>query len=405
MLRAIVSDLFCCCQPVLLWDDVPRDEAESVPLHASCDDDDCCDCPPTFVFLTGHHVKALPRRFDDGVDEIIAQHCTIPRVSAGQALPPALVRLEISYSNLVAFDLPELQSSLAYVNLSHNRMRAIPGAVYNLFERKMGGVTIDLRGNDFWFTQYSSLPVAIISPSTVGELVRAHRMNIVSTATLRDAVNILRRKDHIKAADSLQSDIEALLKRRVEDGGYTWDNAENAHGTGVKASVEAAVERIMGMETDEIEEVAMSADELAASYVSHGAADGDIQADLARHFREEPSYAALARKVLAVANAHRERDAVLAVLAAEVRDGLCTCRSGRLARLVNALNGFVEGISVGLSRNEELANAILVIRNRNTRVFAGDVDAYTSETVPAVMQALEDACVPVVEQGAWLEYV
>ena len=149
----------------------------------------------------------------------------------------------------------------------------------------------------------------------------------------------------------------------------------------------------------------MGADELAALHVSQGAADGDIQADLARHFREDPAYAALARKVLAVVSAHRERDALMAVLAAEVRDGLCTCRSGRVERLVNALNGFVEGVGVGLSRNEELANAILVIRNRNSSVFAGDVDAYTEETVPAVMQALEDACVPEPEQGAWLEYV
>ena len=358
------------------------------------------------MFLTGHHVRELPRRFDDEVDEIIAQHCTIPRVTAGQALPPALVRLEISYSNLVAFDLQELPSSLAFVDLSHNRMRTVPGAVYDLFERKRGGVTINLRNNDFWFTQYTALPVAMLSPSTVGELVRAHRMNLVSTTTLRSAVNVLRHKEHVKAADALLSDIEAALKRRVEDGGYTWDNAENAHGAGVKASVEASVERIMRMVgTEEKGDRVMSADELAASYVSRGAADADIQADLARHFREDPSYAKLARKVLEVASSHRERDAVLAVLAAEVREGLCTCRSGRVARLVNALNGFVEGVGVGLSRNEELANAILVIRNRNARVFADDVGAYTAETVPAVMQALEDACVPEAEHGAWLEYV
>jgi hypothetical protein len=307
----------------------------------------------------------------------------------------------------VAFDVVELPSTLAFMDLSHNRMREIPGAVYDLFERKMGGVTINLRGNDFWFTQYSALPVAMLSPSTVSELVRAHRMNLVSTTALRAAVTILRYKEHVKAADGLQANIEAFLERRVQDGGYTWENAENAHGQGVQASVQAAVERIMGMGTAQNDEMngPMSADDLAASYVKHGAAERDIQTDLARHFRDDPSYAALAHKVLAVVCAHRERDALLAVLAAEVRDGLCTCRSGRVARLVNALNGFVDGVGVGLSRNEELANTILVIRNRNARVFAGDVDTYMYETVPAVMQNLEDACVPEVEQGAWLEYV
>jgi hypothetical protein len=131
----------------------------------------------------------------------------------------------------------------------------------------------------------------------------------------------------------------------------------------------------------------------------------DCEEAMVRHFQEDEQYHMLARCVLVIVLRHPCRDAIRDILHEEIKDGLCTCRAGRVSRMVNALNGFVEGVHVGLSKNEELSNTILVLRNRNATVYGKDTDTYLSETVPLVWQALEDACVPEGEHSAWLEYV
>jgi 4-alpha-glucanotransferase len=68
------------------------------------------------------------------------------------------------------------------------------------------------------------------------------------------------------------------------------------------------------------------------------------------------------------------------------------------------LNGFVSGINVSISRNEELTNAIVTLRKKNIKLY-GDSYLYVHETVAQVWQMLEDACIPEHEHEAWLEFV
>ena len=49
----------------------------------------------------------------------------------------------------------------------------------------------------------------------------------------------------------------------------------------------------------------------------------------------------------------------------EMSDGMCKCFTGRLSRIVNVLNGFFDDIEVHISSNEQIANVILVLRERH----------------------------------------
>jgi hypothetical protein len=244
----------------------------------------------------------------------------------------------------------------------------------------------------------------MVSPATVDELIRAHRMNLVSTHRLHQAIAILRLdKSHRTAAKNLAAAIAKQVRDRANEGGCTWDNDENVHAKGVQDSAQRAVDKVMTIAAPSIC-CNGDPDELASEY-GRLLGDPGIVADMARHFADDATYRQLAKQVMDIVLAHPHRDTLLQILLVEVRDGMCTCRTGRSTRLVNALNGFVDGVGVGLSKNEEVANAILVIRNRNSIVYGDNMGAYIAETIPAALQALEDACVPEVEQGAWLEYV
>jgi hypothetical protein len=368
---------------------------------------DECKAPPPrqgpALYLSGVEVTCLPEDCA-GKEEVIAQGCTIRRITH---LPAGIVRLEITYSCLAAVEVACMPDSLAYVDLSHNSLRAVPDCLYELYERRLSAgraLSVKLLNNDLWFSRYTALPPSMVSPTTVDELIRAHRMNLVSTQRLHQAIAILRLdKSHGRAADSLAIAVAKQVRGRANDGGCTWDNNENVHAKGVQDSAQRAVDKVMAIAAPSSCRNGDPA-ELASEY-GRLLEDPGIVADMARHFADDATYRQLAKQVMDLILAHPHRDTLLQILLIEVRDGMCTCRTGRSTRLVNALNGFVDGIGVGLSKNEEVANTIIVIRNRNSIVYADDMGAYIAETIPAALQALEDACVPLVEQGAWLEYV
>ncbi len=82
-----------------------------------------------------------------------------------------------------------------------------------------------------------------------------------------------------------------------------------------------------------------------------------------------------------------------------------TCLTGRMTRMVNVLNGFVLDINVGISKNEEISNSIIVLRNKYAKIYVNEPDKYIAELVPMVWQMLEDNCIPENEHSVWLEYV
>jgi hypothetical protein len=109
-------------------------------------------------------------------------------------------------------------------------------------------------------------------------------------------------------------------------------------------------------------------------------------------------------KVYSVICCLQNKRMLLNILHDELKDGQNTCLTGQITRMVNTLNGFVSGINVSISRNEELTNAIVTLRKKNIKLY-GDSYLYVHETVAQVWQMLEDACIPEHEHEAWLEFV
>jgi hypothetical protein len=65
----------------------------------------------------------------------------------------------------------------------------------------------------------------------------------------------------------------------------------------------------------------------------------------------------------------------------EMSDGECKCFTGRLSRIVNVLNGFFDDIEVHISSNEQIANVILVLRERHGLRTDDDMGEDLKETI------------------------
>ena len=250
---------------------------------------------------------------------------------------------------------------------------------------------VNLKNNDLWFAMYSDLQPSMISPQTVNELVKAHRMNYLSTVKLNYAVRILREKNFDKDAKYLSQKIKEQLSNRVKDGGCTWDNKENVHLSSVQDNVKDAIDRINRITTPPL-----------SSSILDIITDTKLREYVATDLSISPEYANITKKIYEIAVMYCIDSKIIVD---ELRDGMNTCLTGKISRMINVLNGFVPGIGVGISKNEEVANSILVIRNRNTIVYGTDTERYINETYPAVLQILEDACIPEEEQNVWTEYI
>jgi hypothetical protein len=104
-------------------------------------------------------------------------------------------------------------------------------------------------------------------------------------------------------------------------------------------------------------------------------------------------------------NDHPHKSDIYPVLIEELKQCIHVCFTGQITHTINALNGFVDDIKIGISIREELSNKIVNIRHKQMEKHSSDMDAYIAETIPIVWQLLEDYCIPPIEHMAWLESV
>lgn len=348
----------------------------------------CVDKKITFTRMNDPTITNLKFMLPCDIEELSLIHCKIPKIT--ETFPNSLKVIKITYSGVRDFSTSKLPDDLAEIDLSFNKLEEIPHSIYDAFI-KNPAMKVNLKNNDLWFAMYSDLQPSMISPQTVNELVKAHRMNYLSTVKLNYAVRILREKNFDKDAKYLSQKIKEQLSNRVKDGGCTWDNKENVHLSSVQDNVKDAIDRINRITTPPL-----------SSSILDIITDTKLREYVATDLSISPEYANITKKIYEIAVMYCIDSKIIVD---ELRDGMNTCLTGKISRMINVLNGFVPGIGVGISKNEEVANSILVIRNRNTIVYGTDTERYINETYPAVLQILEDACIPEEEQNVWTEYI
>jgi len=348
-------------------------------------------------------IKNLP---DDlykfkNIENITISHCDIQKIY--NKLPQSLRYLEISYSGLLEIQPENTLENIAEINLTFNSLKEIPRFLNELIDNNPH-IEIKLKGNDFWFTMYSDLTISMICPKTINELVYANKLNILSTYKLTYAVKILKEKKFTKEANWLAEQVDISLKKiKNEQPKNIYSNPQNVHLYSITDKTQQSIKLIMEYNIN-------NHDIDIYQYINKF--DKPVQDDINFHINNPIKHGifgctfyGLFIKVLLIARETEYFQSILFIINDELKSGLKTCLTGQMTRLVNSLSSFVNGISVTISKNEEISNSIIALRKRYAILYANNHELYINETIPAVWQLLEDECIPENEHDIWLEYV
>jgi len=304
---------------------------------------------------------------------------------------------------MIDFSPANLPSTLVEVDLSFNKLKSIPKAIETLYEAN-NSVKLNLRNNDFWYTMYSDLSPSLISNETVNEHRFAHRINLISTVKMRYAVDILNKRKYTAEAKWLASQVDIVLQGRKHGVENTSLNPQNVHLISVQDTVKDAILTVLNLPVNRHRSILDGAKEFS-DYKKVSEFLKMRASNVAYHSGYQVSYTQLFEHVYSYIKESPLESSLLVILKDEIDDGVDTCLTGQMTRLVNTLNGLVPGIAVTISKTEELSNSIVAMRRKYAIMYGESTDLYIQETVPAVWQLLEDSCIPEHEQGHWLEFV
>jgi len=379
----------CDTQPVGQCENIVENKDYNQDCNPNCNQDCNPNCNIYFTLSHDKTIKSLNGKVKCGVEEVRVFHCNIPDVN--EVFPSSVKTIKITFSGVKRFSTCVLPSGISQIDLSFNKLQEIPDAIFNAFI-KNPSISINLKNNDFWFSMYSNINPSLVSPKTVNELMKAHRMNLISTNKVHYAIHVLKEKKFNDEAQMLAERIGEQVKLRVNDGGCTWENKENVHYTSVQDSLKDSIDKLNSISTSKSNDTVLSIIQ-----------DVDLRKHVENDLQTYYDYASLVQKVYEVA---LKFGVDLKIIEDELRDGMVdTCLTGKIRRIVSVLNGFVPGLYIGISKNEEIANSIIVIRNRNAKLYENNTELYITETTPEVLQILEDACIPLHEQTVWIEYI
>jgi hypothetical protein len=300
-----------------------------------------------------------------------------------------------------------LSDNIVEINLSFNKLKFIPHIIKTIYEHN-NHIRINLNNNDLWYLMYSDLSPGLLNGTVIDELVFANKLNLVSTKKLQYVVDVLRNKKLTNDARRLANTIGLAIQEKATTLKTTYDNQQNVHLSSVQNSMHIAIDKIFNISVPSIMSFLSIVTLLKSKYklsVKLIEFMDSITKNDYHHSGYNISYSCLFERVFAIIVNSQYKDDMIKVFIEELEDTTDVCLTGKMTRIVNVLNGFILDVNVGISKNEELANDIIVLRNRFAKIYVDDPDKYITELVPVVWQLLEDNCIPQNEQEVWLEYV
>ena len=362
------------------------------------------------VSITIHNCPKITR-FPDlfgffCLETISLTHCTITECRT--YFPDSLRTLTIRYCSMKEFIPANLTVDIVDIDLSFNKLRMIPNIIKTIHQQN-NNVKVNLHNNDLWYLMYTDLSPGMIDGKVVEELVFANKLNLVSTAKLRYAVDILREKKLTNEARNLAEKIGIAIQQKADIAYTTYDNQQNVHLSSVQDSMRIALDKIFKFPVKSMMSFTSILRYIQTQYTLSKQTISFLESvektDL-HHSGYNVSYKRLFEHVYAIILSSQYKNDLVSIFLEEITETADnTCLTGKMTRMVNVLNGYVLDINVGISKTEELSNSIIVLRNKYAKMYVNEPEKYIYELVPVVWQLLEDSCVPENEHEIWLEYV
>lgn len=343
------------------------------------------------------------------LENLQISHCTIKKCTT--YFPELLKTLELSYSMMEEFSPQYIPITIAELDLSFNNLKSIPKYIEQLYDQN-NFIKYNFNGNDLWFLMYSDLQPSLISHATINDLAFAYKLNLISTDKIRFCHKVLTEKKMHTDALELYNRVNLTLLYRSEEKKLTttYNNPQNVHLNSVQENINKNIQYIFSYPISNEYENYDKQMFLNIFYRNINV-NYFIKQKLITIFKNDTihshyciSFYDIINKVFRIIMELPEKKELLNILRDEIIDGIDTCTTGRITRVVNCLNGFLPEIKVSISKNEEISNSIIALRKKYILLYP-NIEEYYCETLPVVMQLLEDMCMDESEQLVWLEYV
>jgi hypothetical protein len=377
-----------------------------------------------FVEITNCYLTTLTNLFDKSIiiNNLETLNVSYNRLTeVPKHLPKSLISLNLSNNDITKLpDTNIFPKDIQHINLSFNKLSELPECILELNEN----TTLLLMPNKFWFNSYSNISLNreikeyhiliahrffdlflankliktrnIINntePGLNGDVTRAYMNEMLARGLTVNIVTVDRRAVNNLVSNSVKKN---NIKTTAEQG-------QNVHNSDIQDSFSKSIDNIMKHKAPKDSKYL---DSVYYYYLFDGF---DIIKNLRVYYiikhncriqtfvsRNGVTYSELFERIWAIIKIHKDCTELRKILKDEIIQGRGLCFTGQVTRIVNALCGFIDGIHIGYSENEQINNAVIATMRR----CENDTKLNVKEEVK---KALDELKVPEDKQMVWLE--
>ena len=292
-------------------------------------------------------------------------------VTIPKNLPINLISLDLSYNDIVQLPNKNIFSKkIQYINLSYNKLNDLPKWILDLDN----DTNLILMPNYFWFNSYSNISLnKIITDEHILIAIRffdiglANKLKKTRQITNLDIARINDNYENIRDPIRRGTRYPYPFKQTIIT---TAEQNQNVHNSDIQDSFSKSVAIIMTYHAPKISYV----NDVWYYYIFDGInivkniliinqilSDCKLTTVISKN---GVMYSEIFERIWSISNIHTNKTEIRKILKDEIYAGIGVCFTGRVTRLVNVLCGFIDGIQIGYSENEQINNAIIATRRR-----------------------------------------
>jgi hypothetical protein len=355
----------------------------------------------------------------------------------GVNFPPNIISIDLSYNELVK--LPQdncFPLSLQLLDLSFNKLKDLPEWIINLNEN----IVANMMPNQFWFNSYTNISLnrtihdyylimadrffdsGLRKKFEYAKRVIEHnlpnneiqngqnnipqiRLELINNRPMFNDFNPIQNNRRANLLNPIHHNLihHNPLHHNPNLRQTTAEQGQNVHNSAIQDSFAKSVDCLMKNTLPKNDDFFNS---MWRYYIFDGLniirnltflnkvkADCELKDIITRI---GVTYKEVMERIWTISENHEHKYEIRRILKEEVMDGYGVCFTGRITRVVNSLCGFIDGITIGYSTNEQISNGIITIMRRADNDPELDVEA-------EVRKYLNELNIPEEQQRPWLE--
>jgi hypothetical protein len=357
-----------------------------------------------FVKITNCRLNNTKKLINNNASNLETLDLSYNRLTSIPLLPNKLISLNLAYNDIAKLsEINYFSEEIQYINLSYNKLDNLPECILNL----NNNCNLVLMPNYFWFNSYSNISlnkeikdyhIAIANRFFDSSLANklSNTRNIMNNMIGRDV-------EHNYANYDVRNNIINNVKNDAIKVKTTAEQAQNVHNSDIQDSFSKSVTTIMN---HGFPKIVNYLEKIWYYYIVDGI---DIIQNaifincINRNCKLKTivsksgvTYGEIMERIWTISQNHDSKIEIRKILRDEINAGKHLCFTGQVTRLVNSLSGFVDGVQIGYSENEQINNAVIATMRRCEK----DNLLIVLDEVKKILDVLE---VPEDKQQIWLD--